>query len=108
MRGDGGPRDLHLDEEYMRNVLCIAEGTQDHPVARALYERKVVRSFRRSLGLAASVVKTTRFTELKTEGGSFRALFDAVFLPRMAADSTGAQKNNEGAILLGQRRAFTR
>jgi hypothetical protein len=25
-RGDGGVCDLHLDEEYMRTILCMAEG----------------------------------------------------------------------------------
>ena len=62
-RGDGGIRDMHLDEEYMRNVLCIAEGTQFHPVATELSKTKVVRSFRRSVGLAKSVLKATGFTE---------------------------------------------
>jgi len=53
-RGVGGPRDLHLDEEYMRNALCIS-GTQSHPVAAQLGSGKVIRSFRRSLGLTAVV-----------------------------------------------------
>ena len=47
---------MHLDEEYMRNVLCIAEGTQFHPVATELSKTKVVRSFRRSVGLAKNSV----------------------------------------------------
>jgi hypothetical protein len=80
-RGDGGIRDLHLDEEYMRNVLCIAEGTQFHPVATVLSKTKVVRSFRRSVGLAKSVLKATGFTELKTEGGLFEPYSSRVFYP---------------------------
>jgi hypothetical protein len=70
-RGDGGPRDLHLDEEYMRNVLCIAEGTEGHPVASALAPDKVVRSFKRSIGLSCNLWEASGRTETKSEGGMF-------------------------------------
>src|SRR6266849_6567270 len=71
-RGDGGTRDLHLDEEYMRNVLCLAQGTQDHPVVDALLTGRVTRSFRRRSGkLRASVLKTIRFTERRGKDGLF-------------------------------------
>jgi hypothetical protein len=71
-RGDGGARDLHLDEEYMRTVLCMAEGTQDHPVVDALLTGKVARSFRRRFGgLRANVAKTTGFTERRGKEGVF-------------------------------------
>lgn len=46
-RGDGGVRDLHLDEEYMRTILCMAEGCENHPVVIALLEGNIARSFRR-------------------------------------------------------------
>jgi hypothetical protein len=82
-RGDGGPRDLHLDEEYMRNALCLAEGTQDHPIAATLYQEKVVRSFRRSIGLAASVLNASGFTELKTEEGLFEPYTSPCFYPEV-------------------------
>jgi hypothetical protein len=55
----------------MRNALCITEGTQDHPVAAELGRGKVVRSFRRSLGLAANVLRASAFTEFKSEKGLF-------------------------------------
>jgi hypothetical protein len=79
--GDDGPRDLHLDEEYVRNVLCIAEGMQNHPVAAALSAGKVVRSFRRSIGLAKSVLDVTAFTQFKTEEGLFEPYSSPFFYP---------------------------
>jgi hypothetical protein len=80
-RGDGGPRDLHLDEEYMRNALCVAEGTQRHPIAMRLSEGKAMRSFRRSIGLAASVLKATQFTELKMAESLFEPYSSPFFYP---------------------------
>jgi hypothetical protein len=58
----------------MRTVLCMAEGTQDHPVVDALLTSKVARSFRRRFGgLRANVVKATGFTERRGKDGLFEA-----------------------------------
>src|ERR1700746_1936040 len=71
-RGDGGPRDLHLDEEYRRTILCMAEGTQDHPVVDALLAGKIARSFRRrAKGLRRNVIKMMGFTERRGKAGLF-------------------------------------
>jgi hypothetical protein len=72
-RGDGGARGLHLDEEYMRTILCLAEGSQDHPVVDALLTDKIGRGLRRRRfgGLRASILRTVGFTERKGEGGLY-------------------------------------
>ena len=87
-RGDGGARDLHLDEEYMRTILCLAEGPQDHPVVNALLTGKVARSFRRrSGGLRGNVVKATGFTERGKDG-----VFEAYSSPFIRPDFSRFQR----------------
>ncbi|HEV2292269.1 MAG TPA: hypothetical protein VGR35_00340 [Tepidisphaeraceae bacterium] len=57
--GDGGERDLHLDEEYMRNVLCMRHDTASlNPIAKRLSQSQVIRSFDKSPLLARSVFST--------------------------------------------------
>ena len=72
-RGDGGVRDLHLDEEYMRTVLCMTEGCGNHPVVIALMEGGVARSFRRRhRGLLRSLSRRIQYTERLSTGGVFQ------------------------------------
>jgi len=72
-RGDGGMRDLHLDEEYMRTILCMAEGCENHPVVIALLEGNIARSFRRRhRGLRQRVLRSIRQTERLSASGVFQ------------------------------------
>jgi hypothetical protein len=82
-RGDGGPRNLPLDEEYVRNVLCMSEGGQRHPVAEELFNGTVLRSFKNSPKLTASVLRASRFTELGTEEGVFEPYSSPIFYPEV-------------------------
>jgi hypothetical protein len=72
-RGDGGTQDLHLDEEYMRTILCMTEGCSNHPVAVALLETNIARSFRRrNRGLRQRLLKSIQRTERWSTGGVFQ------------------------------------
>jgi hypothetical protein len=95
-RGDEGDRDIHLDEEYMRNVLCIAKGTQDHPIATKLSETKVLRSFRRSVGLTKMIHRATRLTPFKSEGGIFEPYSSPYFFPDWARIQRVLRKITKG------------
>lgn len=83
-RGDGGVRDIHLDEEYMRNVLCMAEGTQTHSIATELFQTKVSRSFRRSIGLKKTLLRAFGRIPFKSEGGIFEPYSSPYFYPDWA------------------------
>ena len=54
-RGDGGPRDFHLDEDYVKIVIVTRLGMDGHPVARKLVP-KAVRAYENSPKLAAAVL----------------------------------------------------
>src|SRR5262245_57848612 len=69
-RNDGGVRDLNLDEEYMRNAICMRHD-MDHPVAKTLRQGKVIRSFENSPPLAMSFLKDSRPVRLRTRQGIF-------------------------------------
>jgi hypothetical protein len=80
--GDRGTRDLHLDEEYMRTCLCVAEGAKDHPVVDALLTANIARSFRRRPGgLRRYLLKGTRLTERKGTDGIFQPYSSPFFRP---------------------------
>jgi len=49
-RGDGGPRDFHLDENYVRNAIVSRLGMEGHPVAKKLIPN-AGRAYGRSVGL---------------------------------------------------------
>ena len=69
-RGDGGIRDLHLDEEYMRTILCMTEGCGNHPVVIALLAGSISRSFRRRhRGLHRSLLRCIQHAERLSVGG---------------------------------------
>jgi hypothetical protein len=68
-RGDGGPRDLHLDEEYFRNVLCLRTDMDAHPVANLLFKGPVIRSFERSAGLAKTILGTSHMATPRAPQG---------------------------------------
>jgi hypothetical protein len=72
-RGDGGVCDLHLDEEYMRTILCMAEGCANHPVVIALLEGNIARSFRRRhRGLRQRLLRSIQRTERMSTDGVFQ------------------------------------
>jgi hypothetical protein len=73
-RGDRGMRDFHLDEEYMRTILCMTEGCGTHPVAMALLEGNIARSFQRRHG-------RLRRRLLRSIGQTERLSMDGVFQP---------------------------
>ena len=78
-RGDGGMRDLHLDEEYMRTILCMTEGCSNHPVVIALLEGNIARSFRRRhRGLRQSLLRSIRHTERLGIAASTRPLWPSL------------------------------
>src|SRR5687767_4587691 len=57
--GDGGPRPISQDEEYVRNVLCMSADAEQHDDAQHVFSDAVVKSFRNSPALLhASVMKT--------------------------------------------------
>jgi NMD protein affecting ribosome stability and mRNA decay len=66
-RGDGEPREIHLDEEYMANVLCMDVASERHAEARQLIEKRVFRSFSNSPRMRNSVLRTIRPVELRNE-----------------------------------------
>lgn len=68
--GDGGTAALHHDEEYMRNILCIREEAE-HPVAVALRDSKVMRSYQNSPGMLKSLVSTTRMVTVRSSAGIY-------------------------------------
>ena len=105
-RGDDGPRDLHLDEEYLRNALCVAEGTRHHPIAAALGEGKVIRSFARSLGLAASFWNASGLTEFRTEGGIFEPYSSPYFYVDFPRVQRVLRKITKGLFYWGTGRHF--
>jgi hypothetical protein len=68
-RGDGGPRDFHLDEEYVRNALVSRVGMENHPIANKLMP-KAARAFGRSVGLAVTMFGTAKeLTILRKQKG---------------------------------------
>jgi hypothetical protein len=73
-RGDGGMRNLPLDEEYMRTLLCMAEGCENHPVVVALMEGKIARKFRRRNrdGLRQRLLRNIQHTERMNTSGVFQ------------------------------------
>jgi hypothetical protein len=71
-RGDGGPRDFHLDEEYARQAFCLRADMGSHPIANELMKGKVMRSFERSPGLANTILGTTRLVQPEPVSGIVR------------------------------------
>jgi len=66
-------RDLHLDEEYMRTILCMTEGCSNHPVVIELLEGNIARSFRRRhRGLRRNLLRSIQHTERLSTGGVFQ------------------------------------
>jgi hypothetical protein len=81
-RGDGGVCDLHLDEEYMRTILCMAEGCANHPVVIALLEGNIARSFRRRhRGLRQRLLRSIQRTERMSTDGVFQPYSSPFVLP---------------------------
>jgi hypothetical protein len=68
-RGDGVDRDMALDEEYTRTILCMMEGATRHPVANQLLHEKVFKSFALRPGLRQSLAKTMELVTGRTETG---------------------------------------
>lgn len=68
-RGDGGPRDIHLDEDYFRTVLCLQADMTEDSVPSRLLRDKVVRSLERSGGFARAILGTTKWVEIRTPQG---------------------------------------
>jgi hypothetical protein len=64
-RADGIDRDLSLDEEYLRNVVCMRHDN-DHPVAARLRLGKVIRSFENSLPMTKALLNGSQPVLLKT------------------------------------------
>ena len=75
-RGDGGPRDFHLDEEYMRNVLCLKTDLDTNAAATALVKGKVIPSIARSHTMQQWTVSTTHQVLQQTTSG--------ILVPRLA------------------------
>lgn len=59
-RGDGGPRDMTLDEEYFRQTICSLDGSERNPVAAGLIDGAVKKCFDRSPKLASSILSTVK------------------------------------------------
>src|SRR5438105_95235 len=68
-RGDGGPRPLTMDEEYVRTVLSTEARSLDHPVAAKLLANEIQRSFDKSPGLLRRIGSTLRRGDVKTSAG---------------------------------------
>jgi hypothetical protein len=67
-KGDGGLCDFHLDEEYMRNVLCLKTDVGTHRGAFNLLP-KVMRSIGRSFPMAQATVATSHLVNVRTQQG---------------------------------------
>jgi len=80
-------RDLHLDEEYMRTILCMTEGCSNHPVVIELLEGNIARSFRRRhRGLRRNLLRSIQHTERLSTGGVI-PLYPPRFFPFSAGPS---------------------
>ncbi len=68
-KGDGYDRPMSVDEEYVRNMLVIWDGAQEHTAAKTLFEDPVIRSFRRHHRLRTSLLSQQRRIWLPSAGG---------------------------------------
>jgi hypothetical protein len=68
-RGDGGPIDIQLDENYLRNVLCCSAKGNQSATAKSLLNGPIRRSFDAKRGDTAPILVTTTWkAELSPDG----------------------------------------
>jgi hypothetical protein len=68
-------RDMSLDEEYMRQILCAADRAEKNPAAAELLAGPVQRTFARSPRLASTFLQTLRQTMIQNKEGILMPAF---------------------------------